>query len=583
MNYSGIKDHKSKGLKMRLNIRTKFLSVLLVTSLLIIATSSTVNYFFEKDLAKKFTKKTITALETITKNSKGLFDASITPFTERYLNLAVDDIADEILFLLHKNKKISNTLLRSDSNLRTLINKYSCIGKDEIVRIVVIDKKEVVLSIDPAEEEKSYSYWFDICPELEKHIFHDKNDSGYYNLRINNVLTPVYLNVFQIPNTNYDVIAFLNLSKYLEPTVLANRKRLDNEILQLENTTSVFQKKSISNIGMITLITVFIIALICIPISLYFATTITKPIRLLCDRVKRIGKGNFDAKIKEQGSLEVVELIRSFNYLGEELKVYIKNLEKEITEREKVENEIKIAAKIQLSMLPEVTEEFKHKKFSISAHLDPAKEASGDFYDFFYIGENKIALIIGDVSGKGISAAIFMALSLSVIRNSCENEPDDPAIALNKANNIISSNNKEYMFVTLFLMYYNYNTGKAEYANAGHHNAIITTKDENNLDHFGKFDDSVIGFVKDYKYKKGKITLNENDTIILYTDGITEAFSPDKEEFGERRLENLIISSKELPVNEISINIVNEVRTFENNERSDDATVLVFRRKETGN
>ena len=563
---------------MRLKIKTKFLAVLLLISFLIITTLSVVHYLFELDLVHSYTEQTSESLKSISLLNDKLSNKTITPFTERYLQLSVDDIGDEIVNLMHNNNNILNDeLIRDSKKIRILINKYSYLGNLEIVRIVVIGPDKVVLSIDPTEENKSYQHLIDRCPEIKDYIHERKNVAGYFDFVVDNKLTPVHLNVYQIPDTDYDVVAFLNLSKYLESSNYTRRKNLSEELAKLNDVSNKFKKSTVINIGVVSSIIIALILLVCFPISLFFATTVTKPIILLRNQVKKIGKGNFDVQIKEEGSLEVVDLIKSFNYLGKELQEYIKNLKTEITERQKVENDIKIAGNIQRSVLPDVTEKYKNRGFSLAAHLNSAKEASGDFYDFFYLDDDRLVITIADVSGKGIPAAFFMALSKTVLKNICESE-NDPAIALKKANNIISTDNKEFMFVTLFVMYYNFKTGEAEYANAGHHEGMILSDKNNKIEYFGKFNDSVIGFVKDFQYQKGKITFKKGETLVLYTDGITEAISPDQTPYGEKRLETLLLKTKSQPVDDMCSNVIKDVRKFENNTRFDDATIVMLRR-----
>ena len=453
---------------MKFRIKTKILAVLLIISLIIIALLSSMHYFMEKKLADNYTKYSISSLQHIAHINNEISNQYLTPFTERYLQLAVDDISDEIRHLKHANNKIDNKMIQKDDELNEIIKKYSWVGVIEFIKIVVIDDTHIILSANQTDQNTTYQHWIDLCPEMEQYIQTNKNFSGYYNFEVEGIKTPVYINVLHIEETPYDVVAFLNLKKYLAPSNSQKKEQLDSELKKLAISTKEFMHKTIVNIGIVSSIIIFVILIFCIPVSIFFATTVTRPIRMLSDIVKKMGKGNFNIKIKEQGSLEVTELIKSFNYLGEELQEYIKNLEIEIKTRQKVEDDIRVAAGIQLSLLPEVTSKFKSEEFSLSAQLDPAKDVSGDFYDFFYLGEDKIVLVLADVSGKGIPAAFFMALSKTVLRNVCENETD-PAVALSKTNNILSTNNTECMFVTIFLVYYDIKTGKADFANAGHH------------------------------------------------------------------------------------------------------------------
>jgi phosphoserine phosphatase RsbU/P len=258
-----------------------------------------------------------------------------------------------------------------------------------------------------------------------------------------------------------------------------------------------------------------------------------------------------------------------------ELKRSFKKLRKEIETRKKLESEIKIAAEIQQGILPNITEIFKRAEFDLHAALEPAGDAAGDFYDFFYISDNKLALIVGDVSGKGITAALFMAFAKTVLKNICLHETN-PANVIQKANDILATDNAKCMFVTLFLVFYDISTGYIEYANAGHHDTILVNEESYSL--FGRLNDIPLGVYKNIDFHKGTIQLKPNDTFICYTDGITEAISPNNEEFGEEQLCNFVFKNNSKSVSDISKEVIKNVINFEANNRFDDITILIFRR-----
>lgn len=271
---------------------------------------------------------------------------------------------------------------------------------------------------------------------------------------------------------------------------------------------------------------------------------------------------SLDDKVKERTK----ELRKSFS-----------KIRKEIETRKKIESEIRIAGEIQQSILPNITAKYKRPEFALYAELEPAKDAAGDFYDFFYIDENTLALIIADVSGKGITAAFFMAFAKTILRNICPLEKN-PSDALDKTNKILATDNDKCMFVTAFLCYYNIKTGNIAFANSGHHNSIIISDNSQTL--FGHLNNVPLGIMENVTYQSGNQKLSVGDSIIFYTDGVTEAISPSEEEYGEKRLYNLLQKHSSLEPSELTQKIIREVTGFEEGSRFDDITILIFRRNE---
>ncbi|MCP4180797.1 MAG: SpoIIE family protein phosphatase [bacterium] len=285
------------------------------------------------------------------------------------------------------------------------------------------------------------------------------------------------------------------------------------------------------------------------------------------------------------------------NSLDKRVKERTTKLKYEIKERNKLEYEIKTAAEIQKSILPEISENFIRPEFTLYAALLSAVDAAGDFYDFYYIDDNTLALIIADVAGKGISAAFYMTFAKTVLWNCCQTEKD-PAKALTKANKILATNNVQFMFVTVFLCFYNIKTGDITYANAGHHDAVIFNTDSNknygklhtltkhfsnissasSYHTFGYLNNLPLGFSEESIYDTGHKKLAIGESIFCYTDGVTEAMSPSGEGFGEEKLYKLLLNNQFLSTKKLAKKVITEVESFEKENRFDDITVLVFRR-----
>ena len=310
---------------------------------------------------------------------------------------------------------------------------------------------------------------------------------------------------------------------------------------------------------------------------LLFKRYVLWPINRIKKGINKMKHGNFNVNLKEEGASEIVELSSAFNYLGKELDDYMKNLKVEITARQAIETEINIAERIQRSILPDAASFPTNGNFQIVSKLNAAKHVSGDFYDFFYINEKKIAFLIADVSGKGLQAAFFMATSKALIKNLCLWKSDEgPGNVLKEVNKSLCMDNKAQMFVTVSLTFYNIEDGTVSYANAGHHAAILIR--DNSIIRPKKLNNIALGIFEDAEYETCLNKTNINDIIILYTDGVPEAVSLEEEEYGEERLEKLVLKNKELSLDELCDTIVNDVVCFEAENRFDDMTLLAFKR-----
>jgi serine phosphatase RsbU (regulator of sigma subunit) len=256
------------------------------------------------------------------------------------------------------------------------------------------------------------------------------------------------------------------------------------------------------------------------------------------------------------------------------IKRFSVNLKETISEKERIESELKIARSIQASMLP--TKFPERKDIDIFAIMEPAREVGGDFYDFFFIDENKIGLIIGDVSGKGITAALFMVISKTLLKTESLRGLE-PGEILIRVNDLLYPDNEECMFVTVFCAVLDVKTGELQYANAGHNPPLLYT----DSDGF-KFIDVNKGFVlaaMNYvKFVSEKIQLKPDDILFLYTDGVTEAMNPDQKQFSSSRLLKTLSKLKGENV-QIYIESVREgVRSFvEEEPQSDDITMIALK------
>ena len=255
----------------------------------------------------------------------------------------------------------------------------------------------------------------------------------------------------------------------------------------------------------------------------------------------------------------------------------LQRAEKDSKQLSAIKHDLKIAKDIQQSILPKKFPPFPNRKdFEIYASMNSAKSVGGDFYDFFLINDEMLGFVIADVSDKGIPAAIYMAVSRTIIRAAALTGLS-PEKCMEYSNDLLSKENISDMFVTVFYGILNTKTGEIIYSNAGHNPPCILKKDgtviETELTH-----DIVLGIMEDTKFKTKNINLKPGDTIYLYTDGVTEAMNKKHELYSEERLEKELIKLKDSSPQEIINGIISTIEEFTKGaEQSDDITMLTLK------
>lgn len=242
-----------------------------------------------------------------------------------------------------------------------------------------------------------------------------------------------------------------------------------------------------------------------------------------------------------------------------------------------IQHDLETAREIQQAILPAIFPPFPHRKdFDIFASMQAAREVGGDFYDFFMIDNDRIGFVIGDVSGKGVPAAIFMAVSRTLIR-ATGLKGISAEECINYANRLLCNESSSCMFVTVFYGILDTKTGEVSYVNGGHNPPYLIRAD-GALETVPLTGGTILGFLEDEKYRQGKLQLNTGDTLFLYTDGITEAFSTTDEAFGEERLETLLRANRSTSIRELSHATVKGVQEFCGEApQSDDITLMTVR------
>lgn len=242
--------------------------------------------------------------------------------------------------------------------------------------------------------------------------------------------------------------------------------------------------------------------------------------------------------------------------------------------KERMEEELNVGWEIQSSMLPVTFPPFPDRKeFDIYASLHPAREVGGDFYDFFFIDESRLCFSVGDVSGKGVPAALFMAMTKTLLKSRARTDLS-PASILTHANEELSEDNDSAMFVTIFLAILNVKTGDLIYTNAGH-NPVCLKRAAGGVNLLKKLHGPVIGALEGMTYEEDRIQLVTDDVMLMYTDGVTEAMDVNQNLFSEQRLVNWFGSCEDTTVEGIVHRLAEQVKRFEDGvEQTDDITVM---------
>lgn len=320
-----------------------------------------------------------------------------------------------------------------------------------------------------------------------------------------------------------------------------------------------------------------LIIVIIVFVIFWISRRLSKPLVTLAKAAESVGEGNFSAPLPEvNGEDEIADLTKSFQRMQTELTDYIKKLEATVAARERVNSELSAARAIQKDILPHILPPLPlFPNVTGAADLIPARGVGGDLYDVFPVDKNTLAIIIGDVSGKGVPAALFMAVTQTLQRSIAQSEKTPGGLAT-CLNDMLASHDAS-MFVTYWVGFLNTQTGKIIYSN-GAHNPPLLKRADGQVAVLRERHGLPLGAIAKQVYGSAEIQLSPGDTLILYTDGVTEAFNAQEEMFGENRLLNLVETSKADLPGILLMEIRDSIFEFTTGaEQSDDITLLIVR------
>lgn len=334
---------------------------------------------------------------------------------------------------------------------------------------------------------------------------------------------------------------------------------------------------SASQLQRATIVSVILIALLVL-LSFVVASYFTRPMTKLAGAAAELGSGDFSVRVSGiDRNDELGDLAASFNAMVSELGSRVEELTRATAQREAVEGELRGARRIQSSLLPNTFPPFPERVelelFGVNA---PAAHVGGDFFDFFFRSEHELVLVIGDVSGKGIAAAMLMAVSRTIIHNLAMQRMQ-PAQILREANRLMVADSTGSMFVTLFVAIYRTDNGVLTYANGAHLAPLLVTQ-SCEVTHIAAPTGTLVGIFEDSEFLQGDEQIGVGDLLVLYTDGVTEARSLGGDFFGDAPLKRLLGAYADAPPRFLCDLVVREVNSHQEGERTDDLTLLMLRR-----
>ena len=313
--------------------------------------------------------------------------------------------------------------------------------------------------------------------------------------------------------------------------------------------------------------------------TIFITRRMTRPIVRLVSATRKIGQGDFNAPLPVRKSRdEVAQLTRAFAVMQDELRNYIRHLEKTTVEKEKIESELNVAHNIQMGMLPRgfTTPE----NWDLFATLDPAKAVGGDLYDFFYLDADHLCIAIGDVAGKGVPASLFMMVTRTLLRaKAVAGTPIN--VVMQSINHELCQDNPNQMFVTFFAGIVDLKTGVMEFCNAGHNYPYVL----DSKDHIRQLkvrNGLPLGVFDGTTYTTGSLSFKPGEIIVLTTDGITDALNVANDFFGEAKLAASLTALASKNSRALTELLIGELRRFSSGaEQADDITILALQYKDS--
>ena len=376
-------------------------------------------------------------------------------------------------------------------------------------------------------------------------------------------------------------VGWMLLAMYSQSAAEAPVRQLEGDYQAIQaETVSTYRSKSAGSKTLLWGILAVLLAAMLLGAALMSKRMVT-PLNTITKRISALGEDNLEFKMEDayRTGDEVEELAQSFADISQRTVEYLDTVKRVTAEKERIGAELSLAKQIQAAMLPHIVPAFPDRRdFDIVGSMDPAKEVGGDFYDYFLVDDDHLCMVIADVSGKGVPAALFMMAS-KIILQSVAMLGRSPAEILTKTNEAICSNNEAQMFLTVWLGILELSTGKLTCANAGHEYPVLKRAD-GSYELFRDKHGFVIGGMEGIRYKEYEIRLEPGAKLFVYTDGVPEATNAGQELFGTDRMVTALNKRPDASPQDVLKNMRQAVDEFvQDAEQFDDLTMLCLEYK----
>ncbi len=363
-------------------------------------------------------------------------------------------------------------------------------------------------------------------------------------------------------------------------TVDADTLVLSDELDSIAQTatrdTDKIMSSTIRNFIFVALVILIFVAVL----ANIMSQRLVAPIAQLTEDVQKLDGEDLDFRWNRESNDEISVLAQAFEKMTVRMKNYIEEVKNITAEKERIGAELDVATKIQADMLPRIFPAFPERKdMDIYASMDPAKEVGGDFYDFFMVDEDHIGLVMADVSGKGVPAALFMVIAKTLIKNNMQMDKSVEDV-LTDSNNQLAENNDELLFVTAWVAVVSLKTGEVEYSDAGHEFALVAHPDGSVEEICPAKKLMPLAAMEGMNYLRDSFSLNYGDKLFLYTDGVPEATNAHQQQYGMDRLKEILGKHASDSPQEILSAVRADVDDFVGDApQFDDLTMMAFERK----
>ena len=487
---------------------------------------------------------------------------------------------------IHPKNSISKLSFFVEIDYDTLTSfLYDYLSKFQLNNVVVIDKNGKIIAAKNKKEHVSLKNLLKRGNNIYEKLFRGATKSFLKNKKSGNFSfsnnSKEYQASFYTEKRFGWKLILISDIKNIMSSLKGTKKQLNRDNLDY---IAMSKYLILKNLKLTILFFTVIFILVCI-FSFFISKKIIRPLAVLRKAVKKISERDLKHKIPviKTGD-EIEDVTKAFNKMVDDLNTHIKNLTETVKAKEKVDAEINFAANVQKEMLPtnlEYTSKNQRNKVSISSLLEPAITIAGDFYDYFFIDNKHLFFVIGDVSGKGAPASLFMTVIKTYLEGCINHTNWSLKRIFEEINRYASKNNYSCMFATMFAGILNINSGRVKYASAAHEFPLIYRSSNNILEEIVLPKSTFLGAMADnVNFVDGEFILNPNDLLFLYTDGLTDAKNKNGDFFKKDRLKSIMSKSAKQSPNEVINSVKEEVAKFvKNTKKNDDITILTLKYK----